>query len=196
MAKALNSFALLVSIITAVVVTACSDTRSTRTEKTDGIEWDVTVNRTVKFNDSLTGINTDVKYSVADTARINQKLRGIKPENLTLDWTIPDADGSIWLVAYESTPILSEKVSVTEANVIPSYGGNVLMAFKFTDAKKWETVTKEYIGKIWLYFVNSRLMNAPQVMMEIASGNCSVSIPAEMIHDYFPDIDLDYLKQE
>ena len=144
----------------------------------------------------MTGINTDVKYSVADTATINQKLLGIKPENLTLDWTIPDADGSIWLVAYESTPILLEKISVTEANAILSYGGDIQVAFKFTDAKKWETVTKENIGKNLAVFVNGRLMNAPRVMMEITSGDCYVSIPSEMILDYFPDIDLDYLKQE
>ncbi len=179
----------------AVVATSYGNTSATKTEKIKGIEWNVTITKAVQFNDSLTGINTDVKYSVADTATINQKLLGIEPENQTFDWTIPSADGSIWLVAYESTPILSEKANVTEANLIQSYGCDIQVAFKFADAKKWETITKENIGKRLAVFVNGQLMNAPQVNNEITSGYCSVSIPAEMIHDYLPNLDLEKLKQ-
>ena len=132
---------------------------------------------------------------VADTAVVNEKLLSIKPENLTLDWTIPGADGTIWLVAYESEPILSEKVIVTEANSMPSYGGDIQVGFKFTDVEKWATITGENIGKRLAVFVNGRLMNAPRVNSEIESGNCSVSIPANMVKDFLPNLDLEKIKQ-
>lgn len=180
MASNHNPPALLLSIAIAIAATACGSTGTTKTEKVEGVEWNVTVKKTVQFYDTLTGVNTDVRYSVADTASINQKLLGIKPENLTLDWTIPGADGSIWLVAYENGPILSEKVTVTEANTISSYGGDIQVAFKFSDAQKWEEITRESIGKRLAVFVNGQLMNAPQVNSEITSGNCAVLIPAEM----------------
>ncbi len=195
MARLLKLSALLVSIALAVAATACGKTSTTKTEKVDGTEWNVTVCKAVPFDDTLTGINTDATYTVADTATINQKLLGVKPENLTLDWTIPSADGKIWLIAYENEPILSEKVAVTEANSIPSYDGNIQVGFKFADAKKWETITQENIGKRLAVFVNGQLMNAPQVNSAITSGSCSVSIPADMIHDYLPNLDLEKLKQ-
>jgi len=195
MPKKLTLPALLVSIALAVVATACGNTSTTKTEKVEGVEWNVTVRKAVQFYDTLTGVNTDKNYTLADTAYINQQLLGIKPENLTLEWTIPSADSSIWLVAYENGPILSEKVRVTEVNTIPSYGGNVQVAFKFADADKWATITRENIGKRLAVFVNEQLMNAPQVNNEITSGNCSVTIPGDMIKQYLPDIDLDKLKQ-
>jgi len=195
MPKRLTLPALLVSIALAGSAIACGKTSITKTEKVEGVEWNVTVKKAVQFCDSLTGINTDSKYTVADTASVNQKLLGIKPENLTLEWTLPWADGSIWLVAYENGPILDEKVAVTEANSIPSYEGNIQVAFKFYDAQKWEEITRDNIGKRLAIFVNGQLMNAPQVNSEITSGNCSVSIPAEMIHDYLPNLDLEKLKQ-
>lgn len=195
MAKKLTLPALLVSIALAVVATACGNTSTTKTEKVESVEWSVTVRKAVQFSDTLTGVSTDRNYTLADTAYINQQLLGIKPENLTLEWTIPSADGSIWLVAYENGPILSEKVSVTEANTMPSYGGNIQVAFKFADADRWATITRENIGSRLAVFVNGQLMNAPQVNNEITSGNCSVTIPGDMIKQYLPDIDLEKLKQ-
>lgn len=191
----LNYTTLLVSFCIAVAANACGRTSTTKTEKVEGVEWNVAVKKAVQFYVTLTGVNTDAKYTVADTASINEKLLGIKPENLTLDWTLPSADGSIWLVAYENGPILSEKVTVTEANSIPSYDGCIQVAFKFHDAHKWAVITSESIGKRLAVFVNGQLMNAPQVNSEITSGNCSVSIPVEMIHDYLPSLDLEKLKQ-
>lgn len=195
MPKRLTLQALLVSIALAVAATACGNTSTTKTEKVEGVEWNVSVRKAVQFYDPQTGVNTDNKYALADTAYINQQLLGIKPENLTLEWTIPSADGSIWLVAYENGPILSEKVAVTEANTMPSYGGNIQVAFKFADADKWATITRENIGSRLAVFVNGQLMNAPQVNNEITSGNCSVTIPGDMIKQYLPDIDLEKLKQ-
>ena len=195
MPKRLTLPALLVSIALAVVATACGNTSTTKTEKVEGVEWNVTVRKAVQFYDTQTGVSTDNKYTIADTATINQQLLGIKPENLTLEWTIPSADGSIWLVAYENGPILSEKVAVTEANTMPSYGGNIQVAFKFADADKWATITRENIGSRLAVFVNGQLMNAPQVNTEITSGSCSVSIPTDKIHEYLPDLDLEKLKQ-
>lgn len=195
MPKRLTLPALLVSIALAVVATACGNTSTTKTEKVEGVEWNVTVRKAVQFYDTQTGVSTDNKYTIADTATINQQLLGIKPENLTLEWTIPSADGSIWLVAYENGPILSEKVAVTEANTMPSYGGNIQVAFKFADADKWATITRENIGSRLAVFVNGQLMNAPQVNNEITSGNCSVTIPGDMIKQYLPDIDLEKIKQ-
>lgn len=195
MPKRLTLPALLVSIALAVVTTACGNTSTTKTDKIEGVEWNVTVRKAVQFYDTQTGVSTENKYTLADTASINQQLLGIKPENLALEWTIPSADGSIWLVAYENGPILSEKVAVAEANTMPSYSGNIQVAFKFADADKWATITHENIGSRLAVFVNSQLMNAPQVNNEITSGNCSVTIPGDMIKQYLPDIDLEKIKQ-
>lgn len=188
-------FASVVSIIIAMVSTACGKTSTTKTEKVDGVEWNVSVCNAVQFSDPQTSVDTDNNYTVADTAVVNEKLLSIKPENLTLDWTIPGADGTIWLVAYESEPILSEKVIVTEANSMPSYGGDIQVGFKFTDVEKWATITRENIGKRLAVFVNGRLMNAPRVNCEIESGSCSVSIPANMVKDFLPNLDLEKIKQ-
>ncbi len=188
-------FASVVSIIIAVVSTACGKTSTTKTEKVDGVEWNVSVCNAVQFNDPQTGIDTDNNYTVADTAAGNEKLLSIKLEKLTLDWTIPGTDGTIWLVAYESEPILSEKVIVTEANSMPSYGGDIQVGFKFPDVEKWATITRENIGKRLAVFVNGRLMNAPRVNSEIESGSCSVSIPANMVKDFLPNLDLEKIKQ-
>ncbi len=195
MKRLLNLPALLVGIALAGTAIACGNTSTTKTEKVEGTEWNVTVCKSVSFNDSLSGVNIDAIYTVADTATVNQKLLGIKLENLTIDWTIPSADGNIWLVAYENEPILNEKVKVTEANSIPLYSGDIQVAFKFADAKKWETITQENIGKRLAVLVNGQLMNAPQVNTEITSGSCSVSIPADKIHEYLPAFDLEKLKQ-
>ncbi len=188
-------FASVVSIIIAVVSTACGKTSTTKTEKVDGVEWNVSVCNAVQFNDPQTGVDTDNNYTVADTAAVNEKLLSIKLEKLTLDWTIPGTDGTIWLVAYESEPILSEKVIVTEANSMPSYGGDIQVGFKFPDVEKWATITRENIGKRLAVFVNGRLMNAPRVNCEIESGSCSVSIPANMVKDFLPNLDLEKIKQ-
>ena len=195
MKRLLNLPALLVGIALAGTAIACGNTSTTKTEKVEGTEWNVTVCKSVSFNDFLSGVNIDAIYTVADTATVNQKLLGIKLENLTIDWTIPSADGNIWLVAYENEPILNEKVKVTEANSIPLYSGDIQVAFKFADAKKWETITQENIGKRLAVLVNGQLMNAPQVNTEITSGSCSVSIPADKIHEYLPAFDLEKLKQ-
>lgn len=194
MAKKFYLLASLVGIIMAVVATACGKANTTKTEKVDDVEWNVSVRKAVQFNDSLTDVSTDNKYTVADTASVNEKLLSVKPENLTLDWTLPSTDGTIWLVAYESEPILSEKVNVTEANSIPAYGGDIQIGFKFSDAEKWATITRENIGKRLAVFVNGQLMNAPKVNTEITSGSCSVSIPTDKIHEYLPNLDLGKLK--
>lgn len=188
-------FASVVSIIIAVVSTACGKTSTTKTEKVDGVEWNVSVCNAVQFSDPQTGVDTDNNYMVADTAVVNEKLLSIKPENLTVDWTIPGTDGTIWLVAYESEPILSEKVIVMEANSMPSYGGDIQVGFKFPDVEKWATITRENIGKRLAVFVNGRLMNAPRVNSEIESGSCSVSIPANRVKDFLPNLDLEKIKQ-
>lgn len=195
MAKKIFLLATFVSIIMAVAATACGKASTTKTEKVDGVEWNVSVRKAVQFNDSLTGVSTDNKYTVADTASVNEKLPGVKPENLTLDWTLPSSDGTIWLVAYESEPVLSEKATVTEANSIPAYGDDIQIGFKFSDAEKWAKITRDNIGKRLAIFVNGQLMNAPQVNYEIMSGNCAVSIPAIMVKDFLPNLDLEKIKQ-
>lgn len=190
MTKLLKLPALLISIALAVVATACGNTSTTKTEKVEGTEWNVTVKKVAQDIDSY------AQYTVADTAQVNKELKALPHNpNITIGWTIPDADGKIWLVAYENEPLLSEKVAVTEANSMPSYDDNIQVAFKFADAKKWETITHENIGKRLAVFVNGQLMNAPQVNLEITSGSCSVSIPADMIHEYLPNLDLEKLKQ-
>lgn len=190
-----NLGALAVSLIVAVVATACGNTSAVKSENVDGVEWYVTVNKAVAFNDSVTGIATDYRYTVADTARVNEALSGIKPEmgRYRFGWTVPSADGAIWLVAYGDEHLLAGNVTVTEENYIPSYGGDIQVAFRFADAEKWAEITRENIGQRLAVFVNGRLMNAPQVNSEIESGNCAVWIPADMVHDYLPDLDKEKL---
>lgn len=107
MAKKIYLLASLVGIIMAVVATACGKASTTKTEKVDGVEWNVTIKKVIQ------NIDGNGQYTVADTARVNQGLKAIPHNpNITIDWTIPSADGKIWLVAYESEPILSEKVNV------------------------------------------------------------------------------------
>ena len=179
----------LISIIALFVfVSACSSTRA-KADTTEGIEWNVSVHKAVEFNDSLIGVGTDYKYLVADTARVNEAVAGIKPEmeEFIFGWTLPSADGSIWLVAYEPEPLWSENATVTSAETIPSNEGAVQLVFKFPDAQKWESITKDNIGKRLAMFVNGQLMNAPQVNTEITSGKFAASIP----YDYLPDLGLE-----
>lgn len=185
---------LLMCIAFAAIATACGKTSTTKTEKIDGVEWNVTIHKAVQFNDSLTGVNTGNNYTVADTATVNEKLLSVKPENLTIGWTIPSCDGTIWLIAYESKPLLTDKVKVTQANSIPSYGGDIQIGFKFSDTENWAIITRENIGKRLAVFVNGQLMNAPQVNSEITSGNCSVSISTDMIKDYLPNLDIEQIR--
>ena len=171
-----------------VFVSACSSTRVTANTAA-GIEWNVSVHKAVEFNDSLIGVGTDYKYSVADTARVNEAIAGIKLEmgQFTFGWTLPSDDGSIWLVAYEPEPLWSENATVTSADTIPSNEGAVQLVFKFPDAQKWESVTKDNIGKRLAMFMNGQLMNAPQVNTEITSGKFAASIP----YDYLPNLGLE-----
>lgn len=195
MPKRLTLQALLVSIALAVAATACGNTSTTKNRKVDGVEWNVTVNKFVEFNDTTLEISTNQDYTVADTATVNVLMKEIKHcGNITIAWTLPSADGSIWLVAYEKEPLLSEIVSVTEANSMASYGDDIQVVFKFADADKWVAITRENIGKRLVLVVNGQPFNAP-VNNEITSGYCAVSIPGDMIKQYLPDIDLEKLKQ-
>ncbi|MDE6019107.1 MAG: hypothetical protein K2G85_09880 [Muribaculaceae bacterium] len=190
MRRIFNLSTLLLSIALAVAATACGKSSTTKTDKVEGTEWNVTVKKVIQ------NIDGNGQYTVADTARVNKGLNELPHNpNITIDWTIPNADGKIWLVAYKNEPILNAKVKVTEANSMPSYGGNIQVAFKFPDAEKWEEITRDNIGKRLAIFVNGQLMNTPQVNTEITSGNCSVSIPADMIHEYLPNLDLEKLKK-
>lgn len=187
---------LVATIVFAVTTTACSNTVSKKTEKVDGTEWNVAINKVVEFNDTALGISTDQDYTVADTATVNALLKDFKHcGNITIAWTLPSADGSIWLTAYEDEPLLSEIVKITEVNPIPSYGDNIQVAFKFADADKWANITRESIGERLAVIVNGQLMNAPQVNTEISSGNCSVTIPKDMVKQFLPDLDLEKIRQ-
>lgn len=178
-----------------VAVTACGKNSTTNAEKVEGVEWNVSIHKALPFHDPSTGVTTDNNYTVSDTAFVNEKLLSIKPENLTLDWTLPNTDGTIWLVAYESEPILLERVSITEAYSMPAYAGNIQIGFKFSDAEKWATITREETGKRLVIFVNGQLINAPKVNGEIESGSCSVSIPTNMVTNFLPNFDIEQIKQ-
>ncbi len=178
-------------IAIAAMATACGGASTAEAEDVEGIEWNVTVCSAVQFDDSMRGISTDRSYTLGDTASVNEQLMSVKAENLTLEWTVAATDGTIRLVAYESEPILSEKVKITENNSIMSYGGDIQVAFKFPDVDRWATVTRQNIGKRLAIFVNGRLMSAPQVNTPIESGSCSVTFPAEVKDDYLPNFDLE-----
>lgn len=176
---------LFCSLILLFASYACGNKSTTKTENGEYTEWNVTVNKVVEFNDSVISIDNDFNYTVSDTVRVNALLKDIPhSENVTISWTTPSADGTIWLVAYENEPILYDKISITKTNSMPSYDENIQVCFKFTEADKWASITKDNIGKRLAILVNGKLINAPQVNAEIKSGNCSVSIPVEMIHDY------------
>ena len=198
MTKILNLPALLVSIAFALAVTACGNTSATKTEKVEGVEWNVTVNKVVEFNDTVLGFSTTQDYTVADTATVNALLKDIKHcGNITFAWTLPRADGSIEFTAYENEPLLSEKVSVKRDNSKAFYcDGDILVAFKFADTNKWAAITRENIGKRLAVIVNGQLMYAPYVNNETTSGYCVVIIPDDRVKQYLPDdIVLEKLKQ-
>lgn len=177
---------IIISVAVGVVAAACSNPATAKTENTVRAEWDVTVNRVIEFNDERSGINTETKYTVADTARVNAALKELKHcGNVTIGWTLPSADGTLWLVAYENEPLLAETVKVMEGNPIPSYDGEIQAVFQFRDAKQWEAITRENIGQRLAIIANGRLMNAPQVNCEITSGKCAVTMPAEKIDTFY-----------
>ncbi len=108
MAKRICIPVLFVVIIFIVAINVCCNPATIKTEKVEGVEWNVMVKNVVEFNDTVLGIVTDNKYSLADTTRMNTALKEIKHcGNLTIGWTIPTADGSIFLVAYENEPIFN-----------------------------------------------------------------------------------------
>lgn len=191
MARKYIPFALFVSFAVAVGTTACGNTAASETKKINGAELEVSVNRVVAFNDSLSGIGTDCNYTIADTAGVNAALKQMKHcGNITIGWTISSPDSSIWLVAYENEPVLSETISVAEVNPIPVHDGYFQVAFRFSDTERWAAITRENIGRQLALLVNGQLMNAPMVNAEITSGGCAASIPGEKLHDYLPDFDL------
>lgn len=191
-----NRISILYLVCIAAVVAACGRTGDTQTEKVGGVEWMVTVNKTVEINDTVLGVSTNQDYTVADTAVVNALLKRVKHcGNISIAWTLPSANESIWLVAYEDEPLISEKLNITETNCIEAYGNDIQVAFKFSDAEKWATITRENIGQRLAVIVNGQLMNAPQVNTEITSGNCSVTMPLEKMHYFLPDFDIPKMRQ-
>jgi len=81
LAKKLTLPALLVSIALAVAVTACGNTSTTKTEKEEGVEWNVTINKVVELNDTTTGISTYQDFTVADTATVNALMKLLRLEH-------------------------------------------------------------------------------------------------------------------
>ncbi len=75
-------------------------------------------------------------------------------------------------------PVISERVT---ANLIENYGDSITqISFKFSDADKWASITRENTGRQLAIAVNGKITNAPMVNMAIESGNCSVSVSPEM----------------
>ncbi|MDE6310374.1 MAG: hypothetical protein K2L96_00955 [Muribaculaceae bacterium] len=186
---------LLVSVAILVAGAACGNAGATKSETVDGVEWNITVNKVVEFNDTAVGVGTDYSYTVADTARVNALLKDVPHcGNVTIGWTVPGPEGSIWLVAYDNEPLLSEKVKVTKVSYIPSCYGGFQVAFRFPDAEKWAAITAGNIGQRLAVIVNGQLMSAPQVNTEITSGHCSVSLPEDAIHKFLPGIDIEKLR--
>mgnify|MGYP001028118085 FL=1 len=78
----------------------------------------------------------------------------------------------------DSMPVISERVT---ANLIENYGDSITqISFKFSDADKWASITRENTGRQLAIAVNGKITNAPMVNMAIESGNCSVSVSPEM----------------
>ena len=178
-----------------LVTAACGNTSTSKSTKISDTQWDVSVHRVPVFDDTIQSMIFDSLYTIADTAQVNALLKELHlPNNISVDWTIPNADGTIWLVPYEKDPLLSEKVTLTEATPINEYDETISVAFKFTDTAEWARITANNIAHRLAVVVNGQLINAPVVRNEIPSGNCSVAIPTEMIHNYLPELDLETLK--
>ncbi len=174
------------------IATACRKSDTVQSHQTEDVKWEVTVNSVIEFNDTIIGVGTDYRYTVADTLQINTLLNQVKHcGNTTIGWTIPSSDGSIWLIAYDNEPLIAETVSIITANNITCYGDDWQIAFRFSDAEKWEVITGDNIGKRLAVIVNGQLMNAPKVNTEISSGNCSVIIPGNMVNCFLPNIDIE-----
>ena len=192
-----NRISIIYLVCIAAVVAACGRTGDTQTEKVGGVEWMVTVNKTVEINDTVLGVSTNQDYTVADTAVVNALLKRVKHcGNISIAWTLPSADESIWLVACEDEPLISEKLNITETNCIEAYGDVIQVAFKFSDAAKWAAITRDNIGECLAVIVNGQVTNAPQVNSEITSGNCAIIFPKSMVCDFLPGLGLEEIKQK
>lgn len=194
----LKNFKLAISIggiALAIAASSCGKSGNAETAKAPDAGWNVSIHRVISFNDSTTGVGVDYDYTVADTARVNSALKEMKRcGNVTVGWTIPVADGSIWLVAYENEPLLIDRVQITE-EAVQAYGGDIQVGFRFSNAGKWAEITEENIGQRLAVVVDGQLMSAPQVNTQITSGNCTVTIPDEKIHRFLPELDLEKINR-
>ena len=165
-----------INIITAgmlvFVALACGRPNGTETTEIENARLNVQVHEVVDLTDSVS-FGDGYKYALADTAMINRELAG---KAIHFGWTLP-LDDYVFLVGYVAEPVLRETVDVTEINHIPDCGDNAQVVFKFSDPRKWETITENHIGKRLAIIIDGQIISAPQVNCPITSGNCSVSIP-------------------
>lgn len=75
------------------------------------------------------------------------------------------------LIVYEQTPLISENVTLS---IAPNDYNGYEAQFKFSDAKKWERVTKENVSRQLALAVNGVIKSAPTVNEPITGGRCSV----------------------
>lgn len=207
MIKHRNLHAALAGIVIAVAATACAKTSTSKTSTNDSapadnaaMEWDATMHKIVwDFNDPKTGVGTGMyhTYTVADTARVNNAISGMKPDmGYSFVWTEPDTDGHIGLLVYETKPVLTDKVTITGTKPTPVNDGYIYVILQFKDAKRLETVTSENIGHNLALIVNGKFISAPQVNSPIIAGASMLPMPIEKLNEYFPNLDLEKLKQK
>lgn len=199
MIKHRHLHALLTSIVIAVAATACVKASSNASDS-DVMEWDVTLHVVApEFNRPEAGDGLMYQtYAVADTARV---MKAYSEMNQGVDysfiWSEPNADGNIGVViAYETKPILSDKVTVIKAKPIPSTDEFINLELKFNNVNGLDTATSYNVGHRLALVVNGKFIDAPTVNGPIEDGDCLTPIPIKKLNEYFPNLDLEKLKQK
>lgn len=77
MKRIFNLSTLLLSIALAVAATACGKSSTTKTEKVEGTEWNVTVKKVIQ------NIDGNGQYTVADTTQVNKGLKEVEKEKIS-----------------------------------------------------------------------------------------------------------------
>lgn len=110
-----------------------------------------------------------------DTAIVKDYIAKLNFDNPTalafLPLNTPDGEELVSVIVYEQTPLISENVTLS---IVPNDYNRYEAQFKFSDAKKWEQVTKENVSRQLALAVNGVIKSAPTVHEPITGGRCSV----------------------
>ena len=115
------------------------------------------------------------RIATKDTAIVKDYIAKLNFDKPTAHTFLPlnnhDGGDIHLLIVYEQTPLISENVTLS---IAPNDYNGYEAQFKFSDAKKWERVTKENVSRQLALAVNGVIKSAPTVNEPITGGRCSV----------------------